>query len=249
MKYKVILEGFEGPLDLLYHLIEKEKVDIYDIPIAKITDQYIAYIETMQELDLEITSEFLVMAATLLEIKSKMLLPSKKEKDGEQLEMEESDPRAELVKRLIEYKKYKQAAEKLKDKEELHSKLYYKPKEEIEYLITDDDFTLEGLDLNKLIDSYKSILKKCIILDSQIDYKEIQRDEITIEESIENILDIINYRKKINFEELFEDKLTRSKIVVTFLALLELIKQKVIIIKQENNFDQIIIKLKKHCEE
>lgn len=242
MEYKVILESFEGPLDLLHHLIEREKIDIYDIPISKVTDQYIAHIEAMKEFDLDVTSEFLVMAATLIEIKSKMLLPKTKKTEGFQQEMDELDPRVELVKRLIEYKKYKVASEELKSREEVYNKIYYKAKEEIDYY--EDDIELENLDLGELISVYKEILKKCEAFEKQVEYKEIERDQITIEESIDNILDIINYRKIVVFEELFEDKKTKNFIVTTFLALLELIKQKIISIKQEENFGNIVIELK-----
>ena len=124
MEYKIILESFEGPMDLLIHLIDKAEIDIYDIPINEITEQYIKYITKMEELDLEVTSEFLVMAATLLEIKSRMLLPPiKKETDGDQLEMEEIDPRLELVRRLVEYKKYKHVSKELQSLEETQKKI------------------------------------------------------------------------------------------------------------------------------
>ncbi|AFS78420.1 segregation and condensation protein A [Gottschalkia acidurici 9a] len=242
MKYNIILESFEGPLDLLYHLIEKEKVDIYDIPISKITDQYIAHIETMKELDLDVTSEFLVMAATLLEIKSKMLLPVSKKDEGFQQSMDELDPRVDLVRRLIEYKKYKDASEKLKSREELYSKIYYKAKEEIEY--EEEDIAFENIDLDHLIVVYKEILKKCIDYEKEVEYKEIARDKVTIEESIDSILDMVNYRKKVFFEDLFQDKNTKAMVVVTFLALLELIKQKLVSIKQEGNFARIVVELK-----
>ena len=242
MEYKVMLEQFEGPLDLLYHLIEKEKIDIYDIPISKITDQYISHIEAMKELDLEITSEFLVMAATLLEIKSKMLLPTQKKENSSQCEMENIDPRIELMNRLIEYKKYKNASLDLKSRANLSNKIYYKAKDEIEY--NENEVALENLNLKDLINYYKDILKKGIELEKDIVHHEIERDEITIEESFENVLNMITYRKEIIFEELFEGEITKYKIVITFLALLELIKQKIVIIKQEKNFGNIIIKLK-----
>ncbi len=125
MEYKIVLESFEGPMDLLLHLIDEAEIDIYDIPINEITEQYIDYITKMEEMDLEVTSEFLVMASTLLEIKSKMLLPQVDKNDGEQLEMEEADPRLELVKRLVEYKKFKYASRELRNYEEIQKKVFF----------------------------------------------------------------------------------------------------------------------------
>jgi segregation and condensation protein A len=244
MKYNVVLETFEGPFDLLFHLIEKNEVDIYDIPIAQITDQYIDYLETMKVLDLEITSEFLVMAATLLEIKSKMLLPDKNK--GEQLEIEEEDPRQELIRRLIEYKKYKDAAESLKIKEEIQSKVFFKPQEELEqFSYKEEQLVLEGIKLIDLVSAFNKVIKKKNLdVKEKIDIKEIKRDEITIEESMEKIKRQINVRKEVKFDELFEEDKTRTSIVITFLAILELIKLKVITLKQEKNFGDIIIMLK-----
>lgn len=240
MDYEIILESFEGPLDLLYNLIEKEKVDIYDIPIHNITDQYIDHINSMKELDLEITSEFLIMATTLIEIKSKMLLPKVIREDEEDLE--EEDPRDELVRRLLEYKKYKQVSLELKDRESTYKKIYYKAREEIEYY--DDELDLEGVDLNSLMNVYEKILENCIDLESDVDFEEIKRDDITIEESIENVLYILRNNEKVKFENLFELNTTVSVVVTTFLAILELIKQKHIVIEQDHNFSEIFVKSK-----
>ena len=249
MEYKIVLEKFEGPLDLLLHLIEKSKVDIYDIPISMITNQYIQYINNLQEYNLEVASEFFVMAATLLEIKSKMLLPSIKDNDDEQLQLEELDPREELVRKLIEYKKYKNAAEELKLKEEIQQKVFFKPKEEIEYESNNEDFVIEGLRLedlfnlfNKVIYKYKNISKKEFM-------HEIKRDEVTIEEGMELILHKLQNFKSLRFEDLFEPIITKGKIVAIFLGLLELIKMKKVVITQEYNFDNIIVSLKTTYEE
>lgn len=240
MDYEIILESFEGPLDLLYNLMEKEKVDIYDIPIHKITDQYIDYINSMKELDLDITSEFLIMATTLIEIKSKMLLPKVKKEDEDDLEGE--DPRDELVRRLLEYKRYKEVSEELKSRENTYKKIYYKAREEIEYY--DDELDLEGVDLNSLMNIYEKILENCIDLESDIDFEEIKRDDMTIEESIENVLSILKNNEKVRFENLFKENTTISIVVTTFLAILELIKQKHIIIEQDHNFSDIFVKSK-----
>ena len=159
MDYKIVLETFEGPLDLLLHLIEKAKVDIYDIPISDIPDQYMEYLNNMKELDLEIASDFLVMASTLLEIKSKMLLPAKNiENEDRQLEMEEIDPRIELVRRLVEYKKYKKVAEELKIQEINQNKVFYKPKEEFTY--TKEDIELQNLNVDELVKVLNTVLSK-----------------------------------------------------------------------------------------
>ncbi|WP_352417859.1 segregation/condensation protein A [Proteiniborus sp.] len=242
MEYKVILETFEGPLDLLMHLIEKEKVDIYDIPIAKITDQYIEYIKSMQSIDLNMTSEFLVMAATLLEIKSRMLLPVSNV-DDEQLELEELDPREELVKRLLEYKKYKEVAESLKAKGDIQSKVFFKQKEELGEFIGQDSFELEKIDFDELVTAYFNILKKCKEVTNEVELAEIQRDELTIEECMNDIAIIVKQKKKIKFNELFNENMTRTKVVIVFLSVLELIKLKIIKVVQEQNFGEIIIKI------
>lgn len=242
MEYKVILETFEGPLDLLMHLIEKEKVDIYDIPIAKITDQYIEYIKSMQSIDLNMTSEFLVMAATLLEIKSRMLLPVSNV-DDEQLELEELDPREELVKRLLEYKKYKEVAESLKAKGDIQSKVFFKQKEELGEFMGQDSFELEKIDFDELVTAYFNILKKCKEVTNEVELAEIQRDELTIEECMNDIAIIVKQKKKIKFNELFNENMTRTKVVIVFLSVLELIKLKIIKVVQEQNFGEIIIKI------
>jgi len=246
MEYKVILESFEGPLDLLYHLIEKNKVDIYDIPISQIAAQYIQYLQSMKSVDLEVTSEFLVMAATLLEIKSKMLLPTKEDLDGEQLEIDEVDPREELIRRLIEYKKFKDLAEELKLKEEIQKKIFYKPREEMEELTYDDEPVLEGLSLENLIEIFSKVMIKNNIREKEINIREIERDEITIEESMKKVIETIYRDKEVKFQSLLEGNITKSRIVATFLAILELIKLKSIIISQGNNFDEIIVRLNRN---
>ncbi|SCG83338.1 segregation and condensation protein A [Proteiniborus sp. DW1] len=241
MEYKVVLEAFEGPMDLLMHLIEKEKVDIYDIPIAKITDQYIEYIQGMQSIDLNLTSEFLVMAATLLEIKSKMLLP-KSSSDDEQLEMEEADPREELVRRLVEYKKFKLVAENLKTKGDTQSKIFFKQKEELEEFMEQDSFELEKIDFKELFLAYMNILNKSKESIKKINLAEIQRDELTIEDCMDDLENVIKEKKKVKFNELFKEDSTKNRVVVIFLSILELIKLKKIKVVQEKNFGDIVIK-------
>lgn len=242
MEYKIILESFEGPFDLLFHLIEKAEVDIYDIPIAKIADQYIEYIEKMDELDLDITSEFLVMASTLVEIKSKMLLP-KQEKEGIQLEFEETDPREELVRRLMEYKKYKEAAKYLKEKEEVQKTIFYKPKEEIDDFVEDGDASklLEGLQLCDLIKALDSVIKRVSKNNKKMNIEEIRRDEITIEEGMHEITLLVKEKKQVEFNDCFKDNTSRANIIVMFISILELMKLKLIKIVQQENFGNIFI--------
>lgn len=240
MEYKIVLNAFEGPLDLLLHLIERAKVDIYDIPISEITDQYMEYLSQMNELDLGVASEFLVMASTLLEIKSKMLLPSKVDDSANQLEMEEIDPRVDLVKKLVEYKKYKKIAEELKIHEEIQNKVFYKPREDMSDYI-EEELDLEEMDLEQLADVLNNVLRKRKKKNKTIDIDEIQRDEITIEESIDKLKNLLESKHKIKFSQLFDDTTTRSDIIVTFLSILELAKQKYILVRQYKNFDDIIL--------
>lgn len=240
MEYKVILETFEGPLDLLLYLIDKAQIDIYEIQINEITDQYLNYLKQMGELDLEITSEFLLMATTLLEIKSRMLLPAKeKEFDGQQLEIEEADPRMELIKKLIEYKKYKHAASKLQELEGVQKRVFYKPKEEFVLSLIKDD-KLEEMNIEQLINSYMKVIKKKLNK-SSFNIRQIQNEEYSLKRCITKIKNILTFKKKIKFSQLFKGKPDRREVVSTFLSLLELIKSKYISVQQNNNFDDILI--------
>jgi len=250
MGYKIVLDTFEGPMDLLLHLIEKSKIDIYDIPINEITEQYLDYLSKMGEMDLEITSEFLLMAATLLEIKSKLLLPVTKNKDDvEQLEIEQADPRYDLVRSLVEYRKYKYASSKLRDFEEIQSKVYYKPKEDLSDFIDEDDDLIE-MDLNKLITIFKKLMLKGKINDKTLKLNEIERDDYTLEECISIIKNKLKKNKILKFYELFNCDTNRNEIISIFLSLLELVKSKYIAIYQKKNFDEIFIKrLKEEGEE
>lgn len=247
MEYKVVLEAFEGPLDLLMHLIEKEKVDIYDIPIAKIADQYIEYIKDIQSVDLDMASEFLVMAATLLEIKSKMLLPVSNA-ENEKEEIEEGDPREELVMRLLEYKKYKLAAENLKLKGDIQSKIFFKQKEELDEFMVQDSFELEEIDFKELLLAYSNIINRYLEDSSENELTEIEREELTIDECMNDLILIIKSKKEVKFNELFSENMTRTRIVVMFLSILELMKIKAIKVFQENNFSDILIKIKESKE-
>ncbi|QQY80637.1 condensin subunit ScpA [Keratinibaculum paraultunense] len=241
MEYKIILESFEGPMDLLLHLIDEAKIDIYDIPINEITEQYLEYITKMEELDLEITSDFLLMAATLLEIKSKMLLPQLDKNEEKQLEMEENDPRLELTKKLIEYKKFKYISKELKEYEEIQRKVFYKPKEDLSLFIEEDE-SLKPMDLDELVKAFNCILAKTKDSNNIIDVDKIQREEYTLDKCMENIKKKLSNKKQIKFQHLFDENVDKQEIIVTFLSLLELIKMKEVVVYQEKNFSNIVIK-------
>ncbi|MFN3966120.1 MAG: segregation and condensation protein A [Endomicrobiia bacterium] len=233
--YDVHLEIFEGPLDLLLYLIRKNDLNIYDIPISQITAEYLEYIELMKELNLDIASEFLVMAATLMHIKSRTLLPSPPSE-----EEEGPDPRAELVAKLLEYQKYKLAAEFLSKRELNEQGVYYRSAP----VFSEDDFTIEA-NIFDLIDSFRSVIKE---LPKEV--KEIVYEEIPIEQKIRQILDCLNNaktdkynRKFINFKDLLKMETTRIGMIVLFLALLELIRLKQIIARQSRMFGEIRIYL------
>ncbi|UOQ47538.1 segregation/condensation protein A [Gracilibacillus caseinilyticus] len=232
--YQVKLESFEGPLDLLLHLINKYEIDIYDIPVAEITSQYMVYIHTMQQLELDIASEYLVMAATLLEIKSKLLLPNPSIEIEEEYE---EDPREELMRRLIEYRKYKEAAEHLKDREVEQSQVHTRPPMQFE---EEDRQLPEGAaNIYDMIEAIGKVLERKKW--NRPLETSVQRQEIPIEQRMEEIMETIDQvNKPISFFELFPSK-TRTYIVATFIAILELMKQKRIHCKQEKNLDELII--------
>lgn len=240
MSIKVKLQAFEGPLDLLLHLIDKAEVDIYDIPIFEITQQYMEYLALMQEMDLEVASEFMVMAATLIEIKSKMLLPKPKKEDSSQSEI---DPREELVQKLIEYKKYKEFTHFLKDKFEIYEKVFYKNPEPIEDYLS--DFTsITGVSADLLAKTLKSILHKNST-SSKPKYREIFKETFTVDDKIKEISRLLVTKSVFYFEEIFEGQTAKYEVIVTFLAILELVKRKLITVEQNLNFDRILIKRKK----
>ncbi|HBY21342.1 MAG: hypothetical protein A2Y24_00875 [Clostridiales bacterium GWE2_32_10] len=235
MNINIKLETFEGPMDLLYHLIEKNKLDIKDIPIAEVTEQYMNYIANIDELDMDNVSEFMLMAATLLKIKSKMLLPKAKD------EIVEEDPREELVQRLLEYKKYKEASENLITREE-YSRILYKVKNEIEKYVTmkkiHAEDVLVDITLDDITEAFKRILKAndMKIDNRRSEFKSIKKDLYTIEQKIDAIIERLKKVEKLRFEELFEDDAEKNEKVVTFLALLELIKLRKVTIKQDRMF-------------
>ncbi len=233
MTYKVKLEVFEGPLDLLLYLIKKEEIDIYDIPIAKITDQYLEYLEFMKLLDLSIAGEFLVMAATLMHIKSKMLLPPE-ETEGE--EKEEEDPRAELVRRLLEYKKFKEAASELSHMESKQKHFFPRVGTDKDQVITDSDDFFEA-SLFDLITAFTKVLKDV----PKEAFHEVVKDEFTVSEKIHDVLHLLVERPVILFTDLFKLAKNKMEIITIFLAVLELIRLKEIIARQPAHFAEIEI--------
>lgn len=243
MGIPVKLQVFEGPLDLLLHLIDKNKVNIYDIPIVEITNQYLEYIKEMQRQDLNVMSEFLVMAATLIDIKSKMLLPAEVNEDGE-----EEDPRQELVEKLLEYKMYKYMAFELKDCQVGAQKVLFKkpsiPKEVEAYKAPVDIQELIGdLTLSRLQTIFKSIIKKQVDKMDPIRSKfgKIEKEEISLEDKIRDIENYLEDNLEFSFRQILEEQCSKVHIIVTFLAILELIKMGKITISQEYTFHDIKI--------
>lgn len=232
--YKVKLEVFEGPLDLLLYLVKKAEVDIYHIPIVEITDQYLKYIELMKMLDLDIAGEFLWMASNLIYIKSKTLLPPEEQLEEEE---EELDPRSELIRQLIEYKKFKEVAGELEKLEEARS-LYF-PKEALpEEGIPEPSLNLGQVSLFDLLNAFSEVLQKVKVRDN---LKRIFEEEVSVEKQIDLIGKMLASRESFTFEELFVNVSSRMEIVATFLALLELIRQKKARVFQESIFGKILI--------
>lgn len=243
MGLSVRLEVFEGPLDLLLYLIEKNKIDIYDIPIVVITEQYLDYIKNMQTEDMDIMSEFLVMAATLLEIKCRMLLPREVNELGE-----EEDPRAELVQKLLEYKMYKYMAFELRDKQVDAAKSWCKkpmlPREVADYQYPVDYKELIGdVTLVKLHEIFKSVMKRQAdkIDPIRSSFGKIEKDEINLEEKQNYIEEYVKEHKRFSFRNLLEKQGSKMEVIVTFMAVLEMMKQGVISIEQEDTFAEIMI--------
>ena len=235
LPYQVRIENFEGPLDLLLHLIKKSEINIYDIPINLIAQQYLEYVEAMKELNLNVAGEFLVMAATLLQIKSKMLLPADEaaadEEDG-------PDPREELVRRLLEYKTYKEAARQLDGQEKMWREIFSREPEPL-VEVESDETLMENVSLFDLVDALKAIVErnpgggKTLI--------EIVPDNLTVRERMNVILETLEGKDSVAFAALFEGACHRLVIIVTFLALLELIRLRVAQVFQSETFGPILV--------
>jgi len=233
--YQVVLPTFEGPLDLLLHLIEQHELDIRDIPISFVAQKYVEYITLMEELNIDVASEYLVMAATLIHIKSKMLLPvpPADQDDDDELGL---DPRAELVRRLLEYQKYKQAAEQLGGGDVLGRDVFVRglPAPAVE-----GPAPLAGLSLFKLLDAFQSVLSRA---NTKIDHQ-IDLERFSITDRINQLVDLLQLHKRLSFEQLFEGATSRGDLIVTFLALLEMTRLRMTRLEQEGPLMPILIEL------
>ncbi|UOQ93631.1 segregation/condensation protein A [Halobacillus shinanisalinarum] len=236
--YQVKLDGFEGPLDLLLHLINRYEIDIYDIPVSKITEQYMNYVHAMQELELNMASEYLVMAASLLAIKSQMLLPTISS-DEELTVEEEEDPRDELMNRLIEYKRYKEAAEELKQKELDANRIYTRPEMDLADYAEEQGVTEGEASVYDMIAAMGNILKRKKT--EQPKDATIKRDEVSIRVKMDDILkQVDDIKEGLRFSELFAEH-SKPQMVVTFIAILELMKSKEVTCIQESHLEDLIV--------
>ena len=243
MALPVKIENFEGPLDLLLHLIDVNKFNIFDIPIVEITEQYLEFVRNMETKDLNVMSECLVMAATLLEIKAKMLLPIEVDEDGEEI-----DPREELVQKLLEYKMYKYMSYELKDRMQDAAKAMYKDPtipEEVEGYIEPVDLEklIGDLTLKKLNDIFQSVMKR---QNDKVDpirskFGKIEKEEVSLEDKLDFVENYAKEHGTFSFKSMLEGQKSKMQLVVTFLAILELMKVGKIVIKQEAAFGDIII--------
>ena len=238
MDYSIKINEFEGPLDLLLHLIKQEGIDIYDIEISEITKQYLDYINKMEELNINVASSYIVMAAELMEIKSKSLLPKKEEENDEE---EEEVSKENLINKLIEYKKYKEMTSSFKEMEIERQNIYVKSPERLNNYL--DDITLKNDDtsIDDLVEAFKKFLDRKN-LEKPITTK-ITNKEYSVKERKKSIKNILKEKKKVFFTDLFEENNT-GFIIVTFLSILEMTKEKEILIKQDTNFSNITIELK-----
>ncbi len=235
LPYQVRIENFEGPLDLLLHLIKKNEINIYDIPVAMIAQQYLEYLEAMEELNLNVAGDFLVMAATLLQIKSKMLLPVDETADDEE---EGPDPREELVRRLLEYKAFKEAARQLDDQEKVWREIFWREQAlSVDETVEEKDLSLDNVSLFDLVDALKGVLERTpggrLI--------EIAPDNLTVRERMNLILETLEGKDSVSFAALFERSSQRLVVVVTFLALLELMRLRVARVFQAETFGPILV--------
>jgi segregation and condensation protein A len=232
---KIKLQSFEGPLDLLVHLIKKNKLDVYDIPIALITRQYLDYLSLMQELNLDVASEFLVMAATLIHIKSRMLLPRPETAAGEVLD--EEDPRDALVRRLLEHDRFKAAAGLLHERETLRGAQWTRPDARVEAIAGEDYEPELEVDLFSLLSAFKLVLERA----RERPPVPLPPEQISIEARIEQLLERLSETDACGFEDLFQDVAVRADMIVTFLALLEMIRLKLVRVFQSSQLGAIRI--------
>lgn len=232
MNYEVKIDSFEGPLDLLLHLVKELKVEIWDISIVDIANQYLDYIHQMEALNLDIASEYLVMASELLELKSRLLLPNHREEEVD----EEEDPEQIFIQRLIEYQKYKEATKNFKELEEKRQEFFTKTPESLKEYVEEGTVLSSEVTLDDLVMAFQKFLKRQE--ENKPLHTKVTRREITVEERRNQIRSILNVKKRVSFFELF-DVITKEYVVVTFLAVLEMARKNELWITQEHQFDEI----------
>ncbi len=244
MQYSVKIDAFEGPLDLLLHLIKRMEIDIYDIPVAEITTQYLSYIETMNELELNVASEYLVMAATLIAIKSRMLIPNAEmeAEEGENPEQEE-DPLTELMQQLIEYKQYKEAAQDFKNLEAERALMFTRAPDDLSEFIPDTPsfHNDTNVTIYDMIAAFQKLLRRQKLQKPL--HTKVARQEISVDKRMEEVLAQILQLKQVLFSQLFET-VDKRQLVITFLAILELMKLNKIHVEQKTNLDDIMLHAK-----
>lgn len=229
--YKFKLTNFEGPLDLLLHLIKDSKMEIFEIKLSEITEQYLEYMSDIDTLDMEKASEFIEMAATLIEIKSKSLLP-KPEEEGE----EEEDDETKLLRQLQEYKVFKEACERLKQYENVER--FYKVPDNS---VNDYRFVLQDMNMEGLLNAFANVLTRITIEEKEVEPRKIVKDRWTVAEKIASIKDTLTYKKRFKFTELFDTNYSKSEVINVFLALLELLKMQYVAVVQEGTYEDIEI--------
>ncbi len=232
---KLLIGDFEGPLDLLLHLIKKSKMEIFDIEISEITNQYLNYIKSMTDMNLDIASEYLVMASELIEMKSKKLLPKSEEKEDDD---EAEDPEVVLKRRLVEYQKYKESTNVFRDLEKNRSSYYTKAPESLKNYSLKKLENDGSVDVYDLLDAFQKLLERQEF--NKPKNTKIAKKELSVKERIVKIREILRVNKRVNFVELFDD-FSKPYVVVTFLSVLEMVKNREINIKQDNNFSDIYI--------
>ncbi|NLZ52154.1 MAG: segregation/condensation protein A [Thermoanaerobacteraceae bacterium] len=241
MALNIKIDAFEGPFDLLFHLIEKNQIDIYDIPIAELTEQYLVYIDKITEHQLDIASEFLVMAATLLSIKSKMLLPSKRKQDTEsELAVAEDDyvdPRSDLMHKLLEYKKFKEIAVHLRNKEQGQQLIFKRPPEDLSLMWT-YEIPLAEITFEDLKSAFISVMSK---EKPEEKVSKVSRDPMPLSRKVIEVYRMLRQKSKLFFSRLYEKKTSKVEIIMTFLAVLELVKMNRINAVQEKQFGEIVL--------
>ncbi|MGF1655402.1 MAG: segregation and condensation protein A [Verrucomicrobiales bacterium] len=237
-QYKVRLDVFEGPLDLLLYLVRRQEVSIYDVSIEKITEQYLEYIDSMLRLDIEVAGEFMVMAASLIYIKSRELLP--RDQQPPEDDAEEDDPRWELIRQLVEYKKFKEAAERLQVMETAKESLFSRQAGDPSVFFEEEIPTLAPASTVQLLKAFHRVLKKADLRGDQV--REISDENFTVADKMQALLDLTEHGQSVPFTALFPAQAGRTEIVVTFLALLELIRLKQVVAEQAQVFGDIVIR-------